>query len=65
MTIYNKITEVLIEPKTAKQIADATGLSLNTVKIAVYTMHKNGKIVREKQDRTGKGPKQEYVYKVS
>jgi len=62
MTIYNKITEVLIEPKTAHEISIAACLPINTIKIAVYTMCKRGRLTREKRDRTGKGPKQEYVY---
>jgi len=62
MTIYNKITEVLIEPKTAQEISIAVCLPINTIKIAVYTMCKRGKLTREKRDRTGKGPKQEYLY---
>jgi predicted transcriptional regulator len=62
VSIYNKITEILIEPKTAQEISMALLLPVNTIKIAVYTMCKRGKLTREKRDRTGKGPKQEYVY---
>ena len=62
MSIYNKITEILVEPKTAHEISIAACLPVNTVKIAVYTMCKRKQLTREKRDRTGKGPKQEYVY---
>ena len=62
MTIYEKILEVMTEPKTAHEISMALLLPVSTIKIAVYTMCKRGKLTREKRDRTGKGPKQEYVY---
>jgi len=62
MTIYTKILEVMTEPKTAQQISLDCCLPVSTIKIAVYTMCKRGQLTREKRDRTGKGPKQEYVY---
>jgi predicted transcriptional regulator len=65
MTINEKLLQELNNgPKTAQQLAAATSLTIQTVKIALLTLYKRGKVQREKKERAEncKGPKTEYVY---
>jgi predicted transcriptional regulator len=51
-------------PATSTAIADSTGLGRSSVKIGLYSLHYRRLINRTLTERTGKGPKQMFLYSV-
>jgi predicted transcriptional regulator len=63
MTVNERLLKYLEGgPLTAHQLSEIAELPKATVKIALLTMFKRGKVLREKKEREGKGPKTEFVY---
>jgi DNA-binding IclR family transcriptional regulator len=66
MTVREQILEQLkTGPKTSTEIAGQTGVNRGAVKVALVTMVKNGMVARDRIDRSGKGPKTAYCYRLS
>jgi predicted transcriptional regulator len=51
-------------PATSTAIADSTGLGRSSVKIGLHSLHKRQMIDRTLTERTGKGPRQMFLYSV-
>jgi predicted transcriptional regulator len=50
------------QARTAGEIASLLEVDKTLVKITLLYCFKRGLVTREKKDRTGKGPKQEFFY---